>query len=497
MSRQPTVLTIDLGLTNCKASLFSLEGRLVGQASHRYPTLSPQRGWSEQDPQEWWRALKACSQALQSQPGTQKTEIIAISATGHMHGLVALDREGHPLTTCWTLFDQRAEAEAQELNRLLSAETTYRLTGARLEAYTPAAKIAWLKQHRPDVAGKAAFFLAPKDVIRCQLGGEPVTDPIDAAGTVLYDLRRGAWADELVTAAGIRREQLPEVRPSWAHGGRLGEEAAQELGLRAGIPLIVGGGDDVEALGAGVVTPGQALEHIGTTGTLIACLSAPRFDPERRLEVYPHPAPNLYLLGGSTNAAGYSLDWARRFVSHEPTAQAMLPLTYPPSGDAPRPPLYLPFIKGERGLLWDTRARGAFLGLQEVHTPADLARGVYEGVAFSLKEVLAAVGRLSAPANEVVSGTPLTHPGWAQMRADMYGLPLLFPAAPDLTGLGAALLALVSQGVFANTGEAVAKCCRIVQRVEPDPGRVAYYQEVFQTYQAAILACQPLFARLS
>lgn len=493
MSLEPVVLTIDIGLSNCKASLFDADGRLLAQAARGYPTISPQPGWSEQDPRAWWIALKDCVKTLPADSTENRREIIAIGVTGHMHGLVAVDRDGQPLTNCWTLFDHRAEAEAQELNRILGPEAIYSLTGARLESYTPAAKILWLKHHEPDIYQETALFLAPKDMVRLRLGGDATTDSIDAAGTLLYDLQKGMWATDILAALGLSQDQLPEVRASSANGGWISSEAAHELDLREGTPLIVGAGDDVEALGCGAIEPGQTLEHIGTTGTLITCLSSPIVDPDRRLEIYPHTVSGRYLLGGATNAAGRSLDWARRLFDRE---ESTLPLTYPPQGDFAVAPIYLPYIKGERGLLWDAQASGALLGLREAHNANDIARGVYEGVAFSLKEILTANRNLGVRPTEIISGTPLTHKGWAQLRADMYGLPLSFPETPDPTGLGTALMAFVNQGMLANLSEAVGKCCHLSQRMEPDLQRLAYYDAASKTYQAAVQACRPLFEDL-
>jgi xylulokinase len=157
----------------------------------------------------------------------------------------------------------------------------------------------------------------------------------------------------------------------------------------------------------------------------------------------------------------------------------------------------LPYIRGERGLLWDLQASGAFLGLREEHSAADLARAVYEGVALSLKEIIVAVRGLCVRASEVISGASMTSAGWEQMRADAYGLPLLVPETCDPTALGAALLALVNQGVFGDVTEASTKCCRVAQRLIPNPVRANHYDRVFEVYQAAVTACRPLFPKLS
>jgi xylulokinase len=497
LNEQPTVLTIDVGLTNCKTTLFDLQTVALGAATCRYSTVTPKPGWSEQDPEDWWQALHSCLGELHRRAILDNVDIRAISIVAHMHGLIAVDRCGQPLTRCWTLWDRRSIEEARELAVLLGAETAYRVTGGRMEPYTPACKIRWLKNHQSELFERVAMFLSPKDYVRIRLGGDWVTDPIDAAGTVLFDLRKKRWSPELVEACGARPDQLPEIRLSWESGGVLGQTAADELSLPAGIPILVGAGDDVEVLGAGVVRPGLALEHLGSTGTMIACTRQPLFDPDQRAEVYPHVLPDLYLVGGATNAAGRSLEWARALLRTGQDLTSFLPLRYPPSEGRPRPPFYLPFIQGERGLMWEPTATGMLLGLREEHTPLDLAAAIYEGVGFSLKGLLEAAQRLGAETREVVSGTPYADPGWAQMRADLYGLPLLFNQAYDPTALGAALLALHAIGAIPGFEAVHASTRPLDRRIDPDPRHTAYCQARFNTYQAVLPHCQPLFSVLS
>jgi sugar (pentulose or hexulose) kinase len=488
---EAVVLTLDVGLTNCKASLFVTDGALLAQQSRRYPTATPEPDRSEQDPADWWATLAEATRDLLAMPESAGREILAVSVTAHMHGLVALAPDLRPLTTCWTLFDRRAEAAAAEVQRRLPLGEAYRRTGGRLEGYTPAAKIAWLRTHEPELFAAARLFVAPKDALRIMLGGEPVTDPIDAAGALLWNLETRQWDESLLAAVGARAEQLPEVREPWADAGGLSAEAAAAFGLPVGLPLVVGAGDDIEVIGAGVVTPGQALEHIGTTGTILVCTDCPAYDPAGLVEVYPHPLPGRYLAGGATNAAGRSLDWAARLLAGADHG-GRLRLEYPPA-DGPEPPLYLPYIKGERGLLWSAGATGACCGLREEHGPADLALAVYEGVALSLKEIIAAATVLGATPQGIVSGTPLDDRPWAQLRADCYGLPLQGLASPDLTGLGAAMLALVNQGVYGSLEEAVAGCCRSSETISPDPARAAGYERRLARYLAVARALRPTF----
>lgn len=492
MQLQPAILTMDIGLTNCKAALWDVRGRMLHQAAQRYPTYNPQLDRSEQRLEDWWRALRKCCRAVKDQAHSQNLEIMAISPTAHMHGLVVLDANHQPLTTCWTLFDRRAQSVVPELVSILGERTAYDITGGRLEAYTPAAKIFWLKHHVPEVFHRAACFLAPKDALRVMLGGELVSDPIDAAGMLLFDLGKGCWSPALLEAVGIQTDLLPEVRLPTELAGRLSLEAARQLDLPAGIPLLTGAGDDIEALGAGIVRPGQALEHIGTTGTLIACTDRYVVDPDQAVEIYPHALQGLYLVGGATNAAGRSLDWVRRLISSG-QGDRELPLEY---ADPPRNsglPLYLPFILGERGLLWDGRATGIFLGLRESHGRAELARATYEGVAFSLREIIEGVQKLGLEIDQLISGSSPVNRDWTQLRADLYGKALHFPAAGDLTGLGAAVVGLAAVGIYPDLQTAAGQCCALAERIEPVPTHVAHYNHQWEKYQAALHLSRQLF----
>jgi xylulokinase len=490
------ILTIDIGLTNCKVSLFDFHGKLNRQATQRYPTITVKTDWSEQDPGDWWQAIKTSVRDLSNRPGVNVSEIDVIAVTAHMHGMIAVDGEGRPLTHCWTLFDRRAVSEAQEIAQKIGERTAYDLTGGRLEAYTPAAKILWLKNHHPEIFKRTAFFLSPKDVVRVLLGGELATDPIDAVGMLLYDIKSQVWAQEILDAIGLPPEKLPEVRASSSSGGFLSSEAAKELGLKEGVPLIVGAGDDIEALGAGVIHPSQTLEHIGTTGTMITCLDHLIFDEDQAVEVYPHGLPNRYLLGGATNAAGRSLDWAMSLFSFEEAGEEFLPIQHPPRAGTPDPPIYLPFISGERGLLWESHATGGFLGLREGHTPVDLALGVYQGVAFSMKEFLVAAERLGARPNSILSGTPSKPRDWSQLRADIYGLPISFLETPYPTGLGAAMLAYEYLNVFSSLAEAAERCCHVSEQVHPDPEWREHFDKKFETYETTVQTCKALFSKI-
>lgn len=483
MTRPPALLVLDAGLTNCKASLYDLRAQRLAHASERYPTRSPAPGHFEQECDDWIAAFQAGLTQL-AEP-LARVEVAAIIVTAHMHGLVGLDRDGTPVAPCWTLFDQRALLEAEAIRGAIP--NSYAITGARLEPYTPAAKILWMKKQQPALFGRVHTFVAPKDALRVLLGGAPCTDPIDAAGMLLAELESGQWSPALVEAVGS--PPLGEIRAPWTGAGTLSSSAAARLGLREGIPLLTGAGDDIETLGAGLVDPGQTLEHLGTTGTLVTCTAEPLRDPQQRLEAYPHAVPGRFLVGGATNAAGLSLDWAARLLG---ASDAHGRLVLEPGGLQGSPPIYLPWIRGERGLLWDPHATGAWLGLRESHSTSDLARAVYEGVAFSVYEILDAILALGEQNGlevaAVVSGSPLGDGAWDSLRSSLYRRPLLYPVAQDLTGLGCALVGLVGLGVYADLIEAVQTCSAIGARIDPQPALAAELAPRYRRYKQVAAA---------
>lgn len=493
MSKIETALTIDVGLTNCKVSVFDYQGQMLYDVSRPYRTYKPQPNWSEQEIGDWWLAIKHCIAALRSTPLFAKIEVTVISVTAHMHGLIAIDQGRSPLTNCWTLFDRRAEAEAINLNNQLGTKTAYQITGGRLEAYTPAAKINWIMRNAPELGRKTYKFLAPKDVIRMHLCGDIASDPIDAAGSLLYDLRNKTWSDQISSAVGIHASQLPDVRHGTEIAGTLSHDAARELNLKAGIPIVVGAGDDVEALGAGIVRDGQVLEHIGTTGTLICCTNHYLEDEEQRIELYPHVIPDQYLIGGATNAAGRSLNWIKQLLFDNREDIEHVPLDYPGPKEQNALPIFFPYISGERGMLWDNRATGLLIGLRESHENKDVARAVYEGVAFSLREILEGVKSLGVNVTEIVSGGGNDFNPWSSLRADMYGMPLYFPKQRNVTGLGAALLGLVGIQIYGSLENAVHQCTSRGNVVLPDMEMIIYYNHRWERYKSLLPSISRFF----
>jgi xylulokinase len=463
MRNSPAILTIDVGLTNCKSTVFSQDARNLGKSSVEYPTYFPKEGYIEQDPHEWWLAVRQATNKLWDQHPNLASRIACISVTGHMHSLTSLDKHGQPIGRSIILGDQRSIGVAAHINNELGLSEVYRIIGTRMDASMPAAKILWLKEQAPEIFNEAQLFLSCKDFIRTLLVGEHVTDPIDACGMALYDIHINSWSEEMLRIVGIDTYKLPQIADSIDVVGKLGKEPAQELGLMPGIPVVVGAGDDIEVLGYGLIEPGQALEHIGTTGSILACADKVPEDPLQSLEVYPHAVSGLWVVGGSITAAGSAISWASDLMGYRGVESAISTLITPHTPKQAHPLIFIPHLLGERTPSWIPRARGAWIGLTPAHTRAC---------------------------------QPYESDEWLKLRSNIYSRQIAIVEKPDPTALGAMMLAAISMGLFESKLEAVNKLIRIERIIKPDADNIKLYASLFNFYQNSQSALHPLWVSL-
>ena len=493
-----TILAIDLGLTNCKTVFFRVDGTICERESLPYPTYKHQNGWVEQEPEDWWQAVVKGVQAVGMRNPGLLASVCAISVTGHMHALVCLGPDHTSLGPSLVLGDRRSLVESDDIVQRIGLEHIYRLTGARMDASMPLAKICWLQRHLPEIPRQTRAFLSCKDWLRHRLTGDLLTDPIDACGTSIYDLQAANWAPELVKLAGIRAEQLPRIADPCSLAGALTKEAGAALGLLPGIPVVVGAGDDVEVLGNGLMGPGVSLEHLGTTGSILTCSDRLAYDPNMAVEVYPHAAAGLWVLGGSVTAAGMALEWAQKalqnFHSEEPAL--LNDLSCFPHPRLEEPLIFVPHISGERCPEWQPRARGTWCGLSAAHTQADLRQAVLEGIAFSLKNVLDRIERLAGSQTSITVGArELANPGWSKLRATIYRRPLAVLDTEEPTALGAMILAAVGIGAYPDLAEAVKTVTGSDVQIEPSSEFIDEYQCLYELYLDAADAQRDLMLK--
>jgi xylulokinase len=468
---------LDVGTTGVKALRISPDGEIVARAEEGYPLRTPQPGWAEQDSEDWWRAAEA---AL-AEVGLDGVGGLGLS--GQMHGLVTLDEADRALRPAILWNDQRTEEECAEIEARLGLHELVRLTGNRALPGFTAPKLLWLRKHEPDVYGRIARVLLPKDYVRLRLTGEHATDVADASGTLLFDVAQRRWSADVLGALDIPAEWVPAALESPAVSGQ----------TAGGIPVAAGAGDQAAgALGVGVDRPGPLSVVLGTSGVVFAALPWFDADPEGRVHSFCHAVPNgWHAMGVMLSAAG-SLGWLRRVVAPEEPADTVVAEadSWPPGTEGLT---FLPYLAGERTPHVDPGARAAFAGLSLRHDRGALVRAVLEGVAFGLRdslELLRAIG--VEPRSARVSGGGARSDLWLRILASVLELPLARTAAEEGAAFGAALLGGVSAGVFADVHEAVAAAVRVRDTIDPEPEWIEPYAHGYSRFRSLYPALRPL-----
>ncbi|CAN5278060.1 xylulokinase [soil metagenome] len=453
-----TVLVgLDVGTTGVKAIAITPTGEVASSAAETYPLSTPQPGWSEQDPEDW---LGASREAL----ARLGVDAPRIGLSGQMHGLVCLDKHDRVLRPAILWNDQRTGAECIEIEERIGLERLIALTGNRALPGFTAPKLLWLRRHEPEVYSSIHRIVLPKDYVRLRLTGEWAIDVADASGTLLFDVAHRGWSDEVLSALEVPHEWLPPVYESTEVAGAGDQQAA--------------------ALGVGVVDPGTVSIVLGTSGVVFAALHNYAHDPRARVHAFCHAVPDTWeAMGVMLNAAG-SLRWLRDVLAPE---SAFDDLTAEASRWSPGAEglTFLPYLQGERTPHADPDARGSFTGLSLRHDRGALVRAVLEGVAYGLRDSLELLRDLGVePAKGRVSGGGARSRLWLEIVASTLGLPLELTVVEEGSAYGAALLAGVADGVFANAREAVGTCVRAGASVEPNPAWAPAYEAGYSRFRA-------------
>jgi xylulokinase len=442
------LLGLDLGTSSVKALLMAEDGAVLGEGSAPYAVRAPRPGWAESTPEDWWAAvLEATGAAV----GRRGAEVTAIGLSGQMHGVVLVDEPGLPLRPAVIWADARSGAELAAYRRLDED------LGRRL-ANPPAVGMAgpsllWLRDHEPAAYASARWALQPKDWLRMRMTGEAATEPSDASATLLYDLPADDWSNAVVEGLGLRTELLAPLIPSACVAGTLEGEAADDLGLREGLPVAAGAADTAAAmLGTGLLEPGTVQLTIGTGGQVVTPKRVPEPDPHGRTHLYRAALPRLWYSMAAIQNAGLALEWVRRVlgVSWKEVYEEAFAVPQGSGGVT-----FLPYLSGERTPRFDPGARGAWTGLGLDHTRSHLLRAALEGVGFAFCEALEALEdqEITAPELRLAGGGTGGGSGgpWRQLLADVLGRPLLL--LPDeissvASARGAAFLAGLASGIY-------------------------------------------------
>lgn len=502
------VLAHDLGTTGNKATLYDAEGALVASAFAGYQTRYEHAGWAEQNPEDWWRAVCDSSRTLLQRASAVASDIACITFSGQMMGCVPLDKGGNPLRSAIIWADQRATKEQHALSEQIAPERVYRVTGHRLSASYSLCKILWLKAHQPDVYQHASAFVQAKDMIVARLTGALVTDYSDASGTNLFDLEARSWSEEIMEAAGLEPDKLPTLHPSTEVVGEVRSAVADELGIAAGTPVVIGGGDGAcAATGAGVIDKGAGYNYIGSSSWIALASDAPVYDPDQRTFTWAHLVPGLYSPCGTMQAAGASYQWARDQLSSaerqaaealELNSYELMNLSAAKSPPGARGLLFLPYLLGERSPRWNPGARGAFIGLEIRHTREDMLRAVLEGITMNLRIILDALTVQGATLGTMrLIGGGARGRFWNQLMADIYGLPVeRLKVLEEATSMGAALAGGVGVGLYPGF-EMIHEMNPVAEVIEPNAEAAQVYERLYPVFEASYQALVPVYEQLS
>ena len=456
--RRPTLLGLDLGSSSLKALLLDLDGRVLAERSAGYPTRSPAPGWAEQDPDDWWAAAGAATRAALAD--APEADVVGVGLSGQMHTFVLLDAAGAVVRPAITWMDTRAAGLLPDVAATIDA------AGLRGELANPVVlgltlpPLAWLREREPEALARARTLLLAKDALRYRLTGEAGSEPTDASATLMFDVAHRQWSTATLGAFGLDPTLMPELGEPGAAAGRLTPDAARHLGLRPGIPVAFGAGDQqAAAVGTGTVRPGQAQLMVGTGAQALVVDDAPPVGVVAGVHAFCHVRG--WLRQASVNNAGVALDWARTLfgLSWDELYGAL--------GDAApaTAPLFLPYLTGERAPLMKGHARGGWLGVEPGHDRAALARAavaaVAVGIAGGLLSLPAHAGQGSLPGHAGrrvrAAGGGLRNPAFAQAVADASGATLELLDATGASAVGAALLGGVACGAFVDLDAAVAR----------------------------------------
>ncbi len=459
---------LDVGTTGVKAIAVSPDGEVLARAEEEYPLSTPRPGWAEQDPEDWWRASERALASLTGSDPVKK--VLGIGLSGQMHGLVALDARDRVLRPAILWNDQRTGDECAEIEERVGLDRLIELTGNRALTGFTAPKLLWLRRHEPDVYGRIAHVLLPKDYVRLRLTGERATDVADASGTLLFDVAHRRWSEEVCAALELPLDWLPPAYES-AEAAGAGDQAAG-------------------ALGVGVAGPGPLSVVLGTSGVVFGVLPEYAADPEARVHVFCHAAPGTWHAMGVMLAAAGSLRWLREVVGGSYDELLADAARWPPGAEGL---LFAPYLAGERTPHADPDARGAFSGLSLRHDRGALVRAVLEGVAYGLRDSLELLRGLGLePRTGRVSGGGARSDLWLRIVASVLGMPLERTAVEEGAAYGAALLGGVAAGVFADVAEAVERCVRVRETIEPEPAWTEAYEQTYERFRRLYPALRPV-----
>lgn len=502
------LLGLDIGTSGVKALLIDDSGRVIGSASAEYPFYSPRPGWTEQHPEDMWQGTIAALGKVLDKYDVDPLDVKGVGISGQMHSSIFLDKNGDVIRPAILWNDSRTTKQCREIESLVGKDNLLKETcNPALEGFT-APKVLWLREHEPDNFAKVRWLVLVKDYIRYRLTGEIKMEISDAAGTLLLNVKERKWSQFVMDRLDLSMEMLPELVNSTEIAGTITPAAAELTGLNPGTPVVGGGADNAcGAVGAGIVEPGRAMISLGTSGVMLAHLDDPKMPSGGTIHMFNHAVADKFYMMGVILSSGLSFSWYRDQIGQVEHLAAksigedeysLLTKSAALSSPGSKGLIFLPYLTGERTPHGDGNARGVYFGLSASHTRQELVRAILEGVGFAFRDSLCLLQQAGWSGSSIrcIGGGAKSHL-WREIIASILGVQIQTLNTDEGPGLGAALLAGVGTGVFADLSEASEALLQVTSVVDPNPKWTDTYHELYQVYKSLYPALKPMYDQMS
>jgi xylulokinase len=492
-------LGIDIGTGGSRALLVDGRGAVRAGFTAAHEEMRMERPlWAEQRPENWWDATVKAIRGVLAKAGISGSEVKGIGLSGQMHGLVILDAEGAVIRPSLIWCDQRSQAQVDFVNAKLGKENVVKYTANPVLTGFTLPKLLWVRDNEPQNFERVRKVLLPKDYVRYCLTGEFASEVSDASGTAMFDVVNRRWSWEMMDGLGLDRSILPKCYESSDVTGHITQAVAELTGLRAGTPVVGGGGDQASGgVGNGIVESGVVSCTLGTSGVVFAHMEQVAYDPAGRVHTFCHAVRDKWHVMGVTQGAGLSLQWFRNRLAPGTDYDAL-------TAEASKAPagaqglFWLPYLMGERTPHLDALARGGWIGMTAKHERADLIRAVIEGVSYSQLDCLQIIEELGIEVQSVrASGGGGQSPFWRQLLASIMNKRVVTLETQEGSAYGAALLALAGTGEYSSVPEVCRVAIRETDSVSPCAPDAAFYAKAHKVYQALYPALKPIYGQIA
>lgn len=482
---------VDLGTSALKLVMMKGNGELVKTVSKEYPLYFPRSGWSEQNPTDWFSAVK---EGLKELAACTDEKIAGISFGGQMHGLVILDKDDNVLRPAILWNDGRSTEETDYLNNVIGKEKLSKLTANIAFAGFTAPKILWVKNNEPEIFAKISKIMLPKDYISYMLSGSFSTDYSDASGMLLLDVKNKKWSKEMIDICSISEDMLPKLYESYEVVGAIKPELAKELGLNDDIKIIAGAGDNAAAaIGTATVGEGACNISLGTSGTVFISSKNFGVDSFNALHSFAHADGNYHLMGCMLSAASCNKWWMEEILKTKDFAKEQENIENLGENNV----FFLPYLMGERSPHNDPDAAGTFIGMRMDTKREDMTLAVFEGVTFALRDSLEVARSLGIKIEKtMICGGGAKSPLWKRLVANILNVEVEVPVSEEGPGFGAAILAAVGCGEYESVENAAKSIIKIKEKIKPEADLVVKYEEKYQKFKRIYPALKDVFKEI-